>query len=126
MKRPAQICITCGRITHNGAYCTTHQQARTRQRNNTPQQRAYRTTEYQRARIQTLSRYPQCHLDTATPPCNGHLTVHHLNHDNTDNRLENLATICMTHHMLLEQEHRRGETTGPLHTILTHAVRSRS
>lgn len=33
------------------------------------------------------------------------LTIAHLNHDITDNRLENLKALCQLHHLLLDKEH---------------------
>lgn len=81
--------------------------------------KSYQSSEYQRARKRQLAQYPWCYLDTAPTPCHGGLTVHHVNHDDTDQRHTNLATACKHHHMRLEAEYRRGDAhTGAMHAAL--------
>lgn len=123
MDRPLKPCITCGTLT-SGSYCEAHQQANNHYYNHRADRRQYRTTAYRNARLHRLRQYEQCWLDTAPTPCNGGLTTHHIDHDTTHNTPDNLAVICMHHHMLLEREYQAGKTDGPLHRILAESIRT--
>lgn len=40
--------------------------------------------------------------------CSGRIEVAHINQDYTDNRLDNLKTLCQTHHKILDNNYFRG------------------
>lgn len=128
MKRPLQACIECHKPSVT-TRCTSCAQKHTRHiyenRKDDADQVAYRSREYQRARAAALKRWPQCHLDTAPRQCDGPLTVHHIDHDPTNNTLDNLATICRLHHAHLEAEYRDG-ARGIHHATLDEALKVRT
>ena len=51
-----------------------------------------------------------CTVQTTAPtPCKGELTVHHLDHNRSNNQLDNLWCLCASHHYALEASNRKGE-----------------
>lgn len=115
MKRPAVAIAsaptpckspTCEELNMPGsAYCKRH----ATERNHAKQQikqattsAAYRSQKYKRARRALLDKYgPQCWICSriGKPP-----HAHHIDGNNTNNRLANLAVLCPTCHGRLERE----------------------
>lgn len=119
--RPCKVPACTEYATTTTAYCTEHTRSK-EQRKQATTSAAYRRPEYQRARRAILAKHgTQCwacsHPATSSDPA----TVHHIDGNPYNNRLQNLAILHRTCHARLEREidaNRRGPITRALQRTL--------
>lgn len=123
MRRPNRTCVTAGcphpaNPTGHCDECAATLATLRWKQHNPSRGKDYGSAEYRKARAAAISRdHGACLV------CNARqlLQVHHINHNASDNRLANLATLCRTCHMGVEGEHSRGKP-GQWHRRLAAAL----
>lgn len=106
-------CLACGALIPVGARksrcatCRSRHEARyeyERARQPERSRAAYKTPGYQQARRVALNRAGHACQQCGT---NTDLTVHHIDHNPSNNTQDNLRVLCRRHHAMLEAAERR-------------------
>lgn len=121
LQRPMRRCTApgCTSKAEQGPHCTTHAQARTAQKWNTPTKRTgiYHSKEYHRERQAVKRDRGSCHL-FHVGPCNG--TLHYHSTRPPSHAREVCAFLCEHHHMSLEAQGKDGVLARALEQVMQH------